>query len=106
MPRKITKPSYLLHRASGQARVRINGKDHYLGPYGSKESKEVYADLIEDWLLRNETAQYALTIDALALRYLSHAETYYVKNGQPTSELSTLRIAERVNDFETPTVGI
>ena len=32
-------PSYLPHPASGQARVRFNGRDIYLGPYGSPESQ-------------------------------------------------------------------
>jgi hypothetical protein len=35
---KKRKPSYLLHKATGQARVRIDGKDEYLGEYGSLES--------------------------------------------------------------------
>ena len=39
-------PSYLLHKPTGQARVRIDGKDHYLGPYGSEESRILYGQLI------------------------------------------------------------
>ena len=39
-------PSYLLHKPTGQARVRIDGKDHYLGPYGSDESRIAYGKLI------------------------------------------------------------
>ncbi|HQZ63799.1 MAG TPA: hypothetical protein PLY87_01930 [Planctomycetaceae bacterium] len=39
-------PSYLLHKPTGQARVRINGRDHYLGPYGSEESRILYGQLI------------------------------------------------------------
>ncbi|WP_417847301.1 hypothetical protein [Thalassoglobus sp.] len=35
MPRKPKVPSYCLHKASGQAVVRINGRDHYLGLYGT-----------------------------------------------------------------------
>jgi hypothetical protein len=32
MARKVAKPpAYSLHRASGQAAVRIHGRDHYLG---------------------------------------------------------------------------
>jgi hypothetical protein len=45
--RKIS--SYALHESSGQARVRIDGKDHYLGQYNSPESHESYARLIADW---------------------------------------------------------
>ena len=41
-------PSYLPHPASGQARVRVNGRDIYLGPFGSPESKQEYACFIAE----------------------------------------------------------
>lgn len=43
-PAKV--PGYLLHKPTGQARVRLNGHDHYLGPYGSDESRIEYGKLI------------------------------------------------------------
>ena len=50
MPRQKGKvPSYCLHKASGRAVVRLNGKDHYLGKYGSKESYQQYQQLIKAW---------------------------------------------------------
>lgn len=39
-------PAYLHHKATGQARCRIAGKDHYLGPYGSESSRIKYGELI------------------------------------------------------------
>lgn len=39
-------PGYLLHKATGQARCRIDGHDYYLGQYGSKESFEKYRQAI------------------------------------------------------------
>ena len=45
MPRRFTVPAYQLHRGSGQAKVRIQGKDIYLGPHGSPESRERYEGL-------------------------------------------------------------
>jgi len=33
-------PAYCRHKASGQAVVRLDDRDHYLGPYGSPESHE------------------------------------------------------------------
>jgi len=33
-------PAYRLHKPSGQARVIINRKHHYLGNYGSPESSK------------------------------------------------------------------
>ena len=37
---------YSLHKPSGQARVIIDGKHHYLGKFGSAESRNKYAKLI------------------------------------------------------------
>lgn len=51
MPRKLGNiPAYSLHRSSGQAIVRISGRDHYLGPHNSPESREKYDRLIAEWL--------------------------------------------------------
>ena len=41
-PLKGKVPSYCLHKRSGRAVVRLNGKDHYLGEYGSPESKLLF----------------------------------------------------------------
>ncbi len=93
MPKR-TKPAYLLHRATGQARCRTNGKDHYLGQFGSPESRERYEDLVAEWFARNgDTTRHTLTVDDLVLLYLEHAQQHYRKNGQPTSEVTNIRIA-------------
>lgn len=84
MPKK-RKPSYLLHKSTSQARVRIDGRDIYLGPYGSPESRERYDELMSEWIARNcNVSGYTLTVDDLALLFMSHAETYYRNpNGEP-----------------------
>ena len=41
-------PSYQLHKPTGQARVRIHGKDYYLGKHGSQESRQRYKLLLAD----------------------------------------------------------
>ncbi len=43
-------PSYLHHAPSGQSPVRIDGKDHDLGPYGSEESKAEFDVLVRKLL--------------------------------------------------------
>jgi integrase len=43
-------PVYSLHKASGQAKVRIDGRDHYLGPHGSPESHARYDALVAELL--------------------------------------------------------
>jgi hypothetical protein len=46
MPRAKGIPAYTHQAPTGQARVRINGKDHYLGVFGSGESKAEYERLV------------------------------------------------------------
>ena len=47
MPRSPGKvPSYCHHKASGRAVVRIDGRDHYLGPFGCDDSHAEYQRLI------------------------------------------------------------
>ena len=47
---KLTKrvPSYRRHKVSGHAVVTLAGKDHYLGPYGSDESRDRYTNLLRN----------------------------------------------------------
>jgi integrase len=98
-------PSYRLHRARNLAVVTIDGKNHYLGLYGSPESHEKYARLIAEWranrrhLLPSTTAGPAadrtLTRNELILAYWRHVEGYYVRDGRPTSEQDNIRQALR-----------
>jgi len=62
MPKIRRKPAYNLHAASGQARCRIDGKDHYLGVYGTQESRDRYDDLIAEWVVNQDTSTVTLTI--------------------------------------------
>jgi integrase len=90
--KRIRKPAYSLHKPSGQARVRIAGKDHYLGLFDSPESYERYDDLIAEWRIKHCVSdRYKLTIDDLALLYLEHAKQHYRKNGEETSEVHCVR---------------
>lgn len=43
-------PSYCLHRASGQAYVKIRRRVTYLGVHGSEASREAYAAIVADLL--------------------------------------------------------
>ena len=90
------KPAYLLHKATGQSRVRIDGKDHSLRAYGEAESKACYEELMTEWLLSHtDRPESQLTVDELALLYLEHARSYYVKNGKQTSEVYNVRLTLR-----------
>jgi len=50
-------PSYRLHKATGQARVIIDGHHHYLGAYGSDESKAKYEELVRKVISDRATAE-------------------------------------------------
>ncbi|MBI1321674.1 hypothetical protein GC170_00585 [bacterium] len=96
-------PKYRRHKKI-YARVVLNGREIHLGLYDSPESKANYERVVSEWLQtgrktprpkrlatvrkqREESGEdRVLTITELAVRYFEHARTYYVKNGQPTSE--------------------
>src|SRR5262245_40390670 len=49
-------PSYTRHKASGQARVTLNGVDFYLGRWNSPESRAAYDRVINERLARGRRA--------------------------------------------------
>ena len=105
-PRKI--PAYCRHKASGQAVVRIDFKDEYLGRYGTPESYEKYYRLIAERFPNgiqpeksppgpqiSHTSWESVTAVELVAAYWEYVKTYYVKDGKPTSEQTSIRIALR-----------
>ncbi|MDB4680157.1 MAG: hypothetical protein P8M30_00510 [Planctomycetaceae bacterium] len=61
-------PKYSLHKASGQARVCIDGRDQYLGPYESPESRTRYRELIDKWQLRQSSpSQFRMTVGQMII---------------------------------------
>jgi len=101
MPRLTSRnPSYRHHKKSGQAVVTLSGKDHYLGPYGSKTSRAEYDRLVGIWLANGRLPHSGrnspdLTVTEVIVAYWHHAQSYYVKNGKPTGEQSNIRNALR-----------
>lgn len=87
-------PKICLHKASGKAVVRINGRDIYLGQYGSDSSKSEYDRLIREWQstscsLRIGSSTNAVTAAMLVSDYRSHAATYFKDSTEPI----TIKIA-------------
>jgi len=97
----VRQPSYRLHKARNGAVVTIAGHDHYLGAFNSPESWEKYHRLVAEWLANRakkpisspKAGDANLTINHLILAYWKHAESYYVKNGDATSEQHAIRSA-------------
>jgi integrase len=97
-PRTTTRtPSYRRHRASGQAVVTIEGKDHYLGRYGTAASKIEYRRVVGEWLANGcRSPKPDLTIAELVDAYWRHVESYYRhEDGTPTGEVTAMRYALR-----------
>ena len=74
--------------------MRIDGKDFYLGPYGSDESHASYERLIAEWRAQNarqatskatapDRAAFDLTLTQVIARYRDFAREYYAKDGEP-----------------------
>ena len=103
MPKAPQVPSYRLHKARGLAVVTLDGKNHYLGPYGSPKSHALYKKLTAAWLQQQNTplmstdqiSVRSFTIAELALAYCMFAAGYYVKNGLPTSQIHTEKAGMR-----------
>lgn len=98
-------PAYRKHKASGQAFVELNGRRHYLGPYGTKASKLEYDRFIGEWLVNGrkpaETAEAtdAFTVVELCARYWKYASVYYRKDGRPTRLQHVKRAIQLVRDL-------
>src|SRR5262249_57417136 len=96
MPRPKGIPAYGLHKPTGQARVRIDGKDVYLGPHGSEESRRKYEQIVRK-MITDRAAQEVrarveiasdLTISELVVGYTRHAKAYYVNDGPQTPDFA------------------
>ncbi len=107
MPRKKKSvPSYLHHKPSGQAyiRIKIDGARQvvYLGKYDTPESREAYRQTIAQLEAIGPSAVISqatgtrLTVNEMFLAFLTHAETHYRDpDGLPTGEVKSLKLAIR-----------
>jgi integrase len=106
MPRPVVwPPQPREHKASGQSRVRIGGRDYYLGPHGSEEARRRYAELISTLVQNGQQAPAEkrpdapaglLVCDVLA-RWVIHARGYYSERGREREQFRlALRPLERM----------
>jgi hypothetical protein len=70
----------------------LDGRDVYLGHYGSPQSRAEFDRLLAEWLSNGRrlpapgsASGTDLSVNELALAYLSFADTYYTKKGRPTT---------------------
>jgi len=106
MPRPRTKrPAYRHYKPKNLAVVRIEGKDHYLGTFGSDASYERYHRLLAERFAQSAPqplpavsdvpSPAPLTVSELVWKYWTFARAYYQKNDEPTSEQHCIRSALR-----------
>ena len=100
MIRTNAKVPKLCRHASGQAVVRLGGKDFYCGVFGTPVAQAKFDALVGEWLIRGRVLAPAetgkLSVNELVLAYWrQHVEPHYRKNGKPTSEVSCIRGALR-----------
>jgi hypothetical protein len=99
MPKLINRPpKYSLHKPSGQAKVRYNGKTLYLGKHGTRASLEAYAEFVAKLPKPDGPVTFTdpllgtvLLVGGCTLRFSEHARTYYARDGVPTGEHVTIR---------------
>ena len=75
-------PRYCLHQRSGQARVRINGQEYWLGRYGSVESRRRYDELIAKYLARRQQRDVGITVSQVVSLFWRHAKLRYGDSGK------------------------
>jgi integrase len=103
MSKHFSVPSYRRHRQSGQAIVTLpdglgRRRDILLGRYGTDQSRHEYARVIAEWEANGRRHLQPTTladgsVNELILAYWGFANTYYRKNGAPTSQLDRIRLA-------------
>lgn len=106
-PRRV--PSLCHHKATNLAVVRLAGKDHYLGRYGTDEAQATYDRLISEWLAGhrlsprngtlgtiNATVGTGPSVEEVILAFWRHAEQHYRgPDGEPTREPDNYRLSLR-----------
>ena len=92
--------------AGDRAFVELNGKRHYLGEYGSEESRGAYHRALAEWRAAGKQSPEApadLMMVELSARYAEHAAIYYRKpDGTPTNEAHNIRLATGYSESKPP----
>lgn len=99
--RRLSIPQYRRHKKPGKeadrAYVTINGRQIYLGAFGSQESHDQYDRLIAEYLangrIATPTDAERLSINELLLAYLQFAAVEFRTNGEPSNAYHEIRHA-------------
>ena len=94
MARPTSIPKYCRHRSSNRAYVTIGFRQHYLGEYGSPESRRAYARLIAEWEASGRRAQVdpgEITVAEVCDQYVAFAREHYSRRRSPVKAMSVVR---------------
>jgi hypothetical protein len=92
-------PRYRRHKATGQAVIRLQGRDIYLGKYGSAASKGAYSRFVAAWSTDGGqlvALQHTATVVEVIFAYVKFARGYYVKDGKATNEVRMIQAAAKI----------
>lgn len=101
-------PQIHLHKASGQARIKLKGKHFYLGPYGSQEAHQKYNAIVEQVVSGKPPKRTTgLSMAVAAVQYLDYVKTYYGEKSKETGNIqSSLRtLAKEFGRVEVANLG-
>lgn len=91
-------PAYRRHKSTGQAVVTLDGRDFYLGRFGTPDSRAEYDRLVSEWLARGRRLPRPasdMTVTEVAAAFMEHASEYYVKHGEPTGWQTHIKLVIR-----------
>jgi integrase len=75
----------------------LDGRDHYLGPYGTKISRDLYDQLVGEWQAKGRHLPQAagqITVVEMVRQFWEHAKTHYADaDGNPTSHVAHFKAA-------------
>ncbi len=103
-------PSYRHHKPSGRAVVTLGGRDVYLGPWRSAESKREYRRLIAEFLatdgrVRPDAAGGALTVMELLNAYWGHLRRAYLPTTLPSFKTALGILKTLYGDVDVSAIG-
>lgn len=99
--KSVKLPKYRQQKRKGRnlAFVELSGHRYYLGPFGSRESKQAYKRLLAEWLAngrRLPVDPQEITVVEVIARFWEYAQQHYRRaDGTPTSEPNNIRQALR-----------
>lgn len=105
MPKTNSLPRYRLYKRTGNAVVTLDGRDFYLGTYGTAESRAEYERLLGEWMVTgrslpaksNKPSQGIAVVELVKRFFTEHVTRHYRHpDGMPTKEQPNSRLALRI----------